>query len=71
MSVTLYQWECNIRSAMVLGFLGAGGLGQRIDIAMRLFRYEEMLTLLAALLVLVTAADRLGALLRGRLVRSV
>lgn len=66
-SVTLYQWECNIRSAMVLGFVGAGGLGQRIDIAMRLFRYDEMLTLLGVLLLLVTAVDRLSALMRRRL----
>jgi len=70
-SVTLYQWECNIRAAMVLGFVGAGGLGQRIDLAMRLFRYEEMLTLLAVLLLLVTAVDRLSAAIRGRLVRSL
>lgn len=70
-SVTLYMWECNIRAAMVLGFVGAGGLGQRIDLAMRLFRYEEMLTLLAVLLLLVTAVDRLSATIRGRLVRSL
>lgn len=69
-SVTLYQWECNIRSAMILGFVGAGGLGQRIDIAMRLFRYNELLTLVAALLLLVTAVDRLSAWLRGRLIRG-
>lgn len=66
-SVTLYQWECNIRSAMVLGFVGAGGLGQRIDLAMRLFRYDEMLTLLAVLLLLVTLVDRLSAFVRSRL----
>lgn len=69
-SITLYQWECNIRAAMVLGFVGAGGFGQRIDIAMRLFQYQEMLTLLAALLILVTAVDRLSAFLRGRLARN-
>ena len=70
-SVTLYQWECNIRAAMVLGFVGAGGLGQRIDLAMRLFRYEEMLTLLAVLLLLVTAVDRLSASVRGGLVKGL
>lgn len=66
-SVTLYQWECNIRSAMILGFVGAGGLGQRIDIAMRLFRYGELLTLIAALFILVTAVDRLSAVVRRRM----
>lgn len=67
-SVTLYQWECNIRSAMVMGFVGAGGLGQRIDLAMRLFRYDEMITLLAVLLLLVAGVDRLSAWVRRRLV---
>ena len=35
-SYTLYRWEVNIRVAAVLGFVGAGGLGQRIHIAMPL-----------------------------------
>lgn len=69
-SVTLYQWECNIRSAMVLGFVGAGGLGQEIDVAMRLFRYDELITLIGALLLLVSAVDRLSAWLRRRFVVS-
>jgi phosphonate transport system permease protein len=28
-SLTLYQWECNIRSATILGFVGAGVSGRR------------------------------------------
>ncbi|MCL4554167.1 MAG: phosphonate ABC transporter, permease protein PhnE [Actinobacteria bacterium] len=70
-SVTLYQWECNIRAAMVLGFVGAGGLGQRIDLAMRLFRYDEMLPLLAVLLLLVTMVDRLSATVRSGLIKNL
>lgn len=69
-SVTLYQWECNIRAALVLGFVGAGGIGQRIDLAMRLFRYDELLTLMVVLFVLVTAVDRLSAALRARIMTS-
>lgn len=63
-SYTLYLWECNIRTATILGFVGAGGIGQSIDIAMRLFRYNELLTLLAAVFVMVFIVDNISALIR-------
>jgi len=66
-SYTLYRWEVNIRMAAVLGFVGAGGLGQRIHIAISLFLDNQLLTLLIALYVLVTAVDYLSAYLRRRL----
>ena len=56
-SYTLYRWEVNIRVAAVLGFVGAGGLGQRIHIAISLFLEQQLLTLLLVLYVLVTAVD--------------
>ena len=65
-SYTLYRWEVNIRVAAVLGFVGAGGLGQRIHIALSLFLEQQLLTLLIALYVLVTAVDYLSAYLRRR-----
>jgi phosphonate transport system permease protein len=37
LAYALYRWEVNIRAAAVLGFVGAGGLGQRIHIAISLF----------------------------------
>ncbi len=66
-SYILYRWEVNIRMAAVLGFVGAGGLGQRIHIAISLFLDNQLLTLLIALYVLVTAVDYLSAYLRRRL----
>lgn len=63
-SITLYQWECNIRTATILGFVGAGGIGQSIDLAMRLFRYNELITLMAVVFGLVFAVDGLSALVR-------
>src|SRR5215218_9728211 len=47
-SLTLYQWECNIRSATILGFVGAGGIGQQILISMNLFDYPKVATLVGA-----------------------
>ncbi|MEV4711635.1 phosphonate ABC transporter, permease protein PhnE [Micromonospora sp. NPDC049374] len=66
-SQLLYQWECNIRSSVVIGFVGAGGIGQALGIAMNLFRYQQMATLLVAVVVLVVGVDRLSRAVRGRL----
>lgn len=67
-SLTLYQWECNARTATILGFVGAGGIGQSIDIAMRLFQYNEVLTLIAVVFLIVFFVDNASALIRKALV---
>jgi phosphonate transport system permease protein len=63
-SYTLYRWEVNIRVAAVLGLVGAGGLGQRIHIAISLFLENQLLTLIIAIYILVTIVDYLSAYLR-------
>jgi phosphonate transport system permease protein len=65
-SYTLYRWEVNIRVAAVLGFVGAGGLGQRIYIAISLFLENQLLTLILAIYLLVTLVDYLSAYLRRK-----
>ena len=67
-SYALYRWEVNIRAAAVLGFVGAGGLGQRIYIALSLFLEHQLLTFILAIYVMVTLVDGLSAWLRRRLV---
>lgn len=67
-SLSLYQWECNIRSATILGFVGAGGIGQEILIAMNLFDYPRVATLVGATVVVVLIVDRFSASVRSRLV---
>ena len=67
-SLTLYQWECNIRSATVLGLVGAGGIGQQIIISMNLFDYSKVATLVGATIVVVLLVDRFSATVRRRLV---
>jgi phosphonate transport system permease protein len=68
LSFALYRWEVNIRAAAILGFVGAGGLGQQLFIALHLFLHQQLLTLIAAILVLVTLVDLCSALLRRLLV---
>ena len=67
-SFALYRWEVNIRAAAILGFVGAGGLGYHLFIALNLFLHKRLLTLMVAMLVLVTLVDLCSALLRRLLV---
>ena len=66
-SYTVYRWECAIRSSVVLGFVGAGGLGQQLDNAMKMFNGGEVATMLLVFIALVALADRASALLRKAL----
>ncbi|MEZ7126583.1 phosphonate ABC transporter, permease protein PhnE [Nonomuraea sp. AD125B] len=66
-SQVLYQWECNIRSSVVIGFVGAGGIGQALGIALHLFRYQELATLVASVVVLVIGVDRISKVFRSRM----
>jgi len=63
-SYTVYRWECAIRSSAVLGFVGAGGLGQQLDASLKMFNGSEVASILLVFMALVWAADRMSAALR-------
>jgi phosphonate transport system permease protein len=65
--LTLYRFDVNVRSALVLGIVGAGGIGFLINQAIQEFRFDTMLTDILIVLVLVVAADLVSALVRKRL----
>jgi phosphonate transport system permease protein len=66
-SYTVYRWECAIRSSVVLGYVGAGGLGQQLDNSAKMFNGGEVATMLAVFIALVALADRVSAWLRKML----
>jgi phosphonate transport system permease protein len=66
LGIALYGLDENIRSSLVLGFVGAGGIGFELLSAMSLFQYPPISLLIVAS-VIVIAAERLSALLRARL----
>ncbi len=66
-SYTVYRWECAIRSSAVLGFVGAGGLGQQMDNSMKMFQGSEVATMLIVFMLLVALADQASAWLRKKL----
>jgi len=64
LAYTLYRWEMNIRMAAVLGFVGAGGLGQMLYFHLSIFQQSQAATVLLAVLLLVFAVDALSGRLR-------
>jgi phosphonate transport system permease protein len=67
LSYSFYRFECSIRSAAVLGIIGAGGLGYQIFLSLQSLRYEQMWTLIVALVLLSGSTDFWSATLRRRL----
>ncbi|MEE4812230.1 phosphonate ABC transporter, permease protein PhnE [Pseudomonas alliivorans] len=70
LAYTLYRWENNIRMASILGFVGAGGLGQMLYVSLSLFQEAQASTVILAMLVLVFAVDALSGWSRQRWVRN-
>lgn len=63
-SYTVYRWECAVRASVVMGFVGAGGLGQLMDQSMKMLNGGEAFTILVVFLLLVVVADALSSVLR-------
>jgi phosphonate transport system permease protein len=63
-SYTVYRWECAVRASVVMGFVGAGGLGQLMDQSMKMLNGGEASSILIVFLLLVLMADALSAALR-------
>ncbi len=67
LSYTLFRWECNMRAATVLGFVGAGGIGTQLIYRLKLFQYNDLSTLIIEMLLLVAFVDLVGQFARSRL----
>lgn len=68
LSTTLFWWEFNVRASTVLGVVGAGGIGQELKNSMDLLDFSRLFTIVALILIVVTALDQLSGWLRRRLV---
>ncbi|MDQ3617096.1 MAG: ABC transporter permease subunit [Actinomycetota bacterium] len=67
LSYSFYRFECAIRSAVILGVVGVGGLGQELVVSLQSRNWDEVWTLVGAVLLLSAAADLWSTLLRGDL----
>lgn len=67
-SFTLYRFESNVRSASVLGFVGAGGIGFSLFQSIKGFKEPKVCAILILLVISVGIIDLLSSKLRQRLV---
>ncbi|GAA3222829.1 phosphonate ABC transporter, permease protein PhnE [Oerskovia jenensis] len=67
LGLLLYRFDVNVRSSLVLGLVGAGGIGFLINKSIKLFRFDEMLTYILMVLVLVWVVDRFSSWARARI----
>ncbi|MBE9031058.1 ABC transporter permease subunit [filamentous cyanobacterium LEGE 11480] len=65
-SYGFYRFECSLRSAAVLGVIGAGGLGYQILVSLQSLKYDELWTFFYALMILNGGVDWCSAQLRDR-----
>lgn len=67
LSYTFYRLECGIRSAAIMSFVGLGGLGHQLRIALDDLAYEQVWTYLLFLIGLVVVVDIWSTMVRRRL----
>jgi phosphonate transport system permease protein len=70
-SYGLWMVEYNIRSASIIGYVGAGGLGVQLAGYQEYYQWEKFATVLLFILVLVTLLDLLGEWVRGLITRKL
>src|ERR1700689_1667822 len=66
LGIGLFRFDENLRSSLVLGFVGAGGIGFQLLTAMNLFQYRTVSLLLIITFALVACAERVSAYLRSK-----
>ena len=70
LAFTLFRLEVNVRATAMVGFVGAGGIGNDIHTAISLFHFQDLAALLGIMFVTVALIDSLSSALRSRLLRK-
>lgn len=68
MSFTLYRFEINVRSAAILGIIGAGGIGTPLIFALEARSWPRVAIILYGIIIMVTLIDWISGYIRRRLV---
>ena len=71
LSYGLLRFEINVRSSTIIGFVGAGGIGQELKRVIGFNIYEEVSAICILILLIVVAIDLLSAQVRHRLIGSL
>ncbi|MDF1747299.1 MAG: phosphonate ABC transporter, permease protein PhnE [Alphaproteobacteria bacterium] len=65
-NASLYSLEKAVRSSVVLGLVGAGGIGAELAVSMEMFRYDQAATIVLMIFVLVLGVERFSAYARSK-----
>ncbi|MCK8816107.1 phosphonate ABC transporter, permease protein PhnE [Natroniella sulfidigena] len=68
LSETFYRFEVNIRASLILGLIGAGGIGQLLFIHFRIFAYQKVLVDTLIILIMVIGIDYISSLIRTKVI---
>ncbi len=68
LSITLYNFESNVRSGTILGIVGAGGIGFILSDRISAYRWDEVWSIIILIIVMVYIIDALSNFLRMRLI---
>lgn len=64
--ITTYRWDINVRASTIIGFVGAGGIGVELTTSINFFRWQNVLTILLAILAIVIFSEVTSAYLRRK-----
>jgi phosphonate transport system permease protein len=66
-SYALYRFDCALRASAVVGLVGAGGMGLQLELSLKMLAYDEVATIVLALLALVASVDLASQAVRRRI----
>ncbi|MGQ9724954.1 MAG: phosphonate ABC transporter, permease protein PhnE [Tepidimonas sp.] len=66
--ITVFRWDINIRESTVLGLVGAGGIGVKLEAALSTLAWPKVTTLLLVILATVAVSEWVTAKVRERLI---
>jgi phosphonate transport system permease protein len=69
-NTSLFSLEKAVRSSVVLGLVGAGGIGAELAVSMEMFRYDQAATIVIMIFILVFAVEQFSSVTRNRLLRQ-
>lgn len=64
--ITTYRWDINVRASTIIGFVGAGGIGVQLTTSINFFQWQNVLTILLAILGIVIFSEVTSAYLRRK-----
>jgi phosphonate transport system permease protein len=65
--IVLYLFEFNVRASVILGIVGAGGIGYELLVSVKLLDFPRLATILLLIVLMVSLIDGASAWLRKRL----